>query len=119
MNKLTKAIFPNLKYSKDDILNKYKRRDENTVVTRLAPSPTGFLHIGGVYTAMINEHIAHQNGGVFMLRIEDTDKKREQDGAVDIICEVFKRLGLNPDDGVIAPGQEKGEYGPWVLEKSP
>ena len=114
MNKLTKAIFPNLKYSKDDILNKYKRRDENTVVTRLAPSPTGFLHIGGVYTAMINEHIAHQNGGVFMLRIEDTDKKREQDGAVDIICEVFKRLGLNPDEGVITPGQEKGEYGPYV-----
>lgn len=114
MNKLTKAIFPNLKYSKEDILNKYKRRDENTVVTRLAPSPTGFLHIGGVYTAMINEHIAHQNGGVFMLRIEDTDKKREQDGAVDIICEVFKRLGLNPDEGVITPGEEKGEYGPYT-----
>ena len=114
MNDLVKAIFPNLKYSREEILNKYPRREKGTVVTRLAPSPTGFLHIGGVYTAMINEHIAHQNGGVFFLRIEDTDKKREQDGAINIICEVFKRLGLNPDEGVITPNEEKGIYGPYI-----
>lgn len=114
MNKLVNVIFPNLKYTREEILNKYKRRPENMVVTRLAPSPTGFLHIGGVYTAMINENIAHQNGGVFMLRIEDTDKKREQDGAIDIICEVFKRLGLNPDEGVINRDTEVGEYGPYI-----
>ena len=113
MNKLVNAIFPNLKYSRDEILNKYKRRD-NLTVTRLAPSPTGFMHIGGVYTAMINERIAHQNNGVFMLRIEDTDKKREQEGAIETICEVFKRLDLNPDEGVISKDNEVGEYGPYI-----
>ena len=114
MNKLVNAIFKDLKYSREDILKKYPRRALGTTVTRLAPSPTGFLHIGGVYTAMINERIAHQNNGVFMLRIEDTDKKREQEGAIDIICEVFKRLGLNPDEGVISKEEEKGEYGPYI-----
>lgn len=113
MNKLVNAIFPNLKYSRDEILNKYKRRD-NLTVTRLAPSPTGFMHIGGIYTAMINERIAHQNNGVFMLRIEDTDKKREQEGAIETICEVFKRLDLNPDEGVISKDNEVGEYGPYI-----
>lgn len=114
MTELTKLLFPNLKYTREDILKKYPKRDENLVVTRLAPSPTGFLHIGGVYTALINERIAHKNNGVFMLRIEDTDKKREQDGAIDVICEVFKRLGIKIDEGVVAPNNEVGEYGPYT-----
>lgn len=114
MNKLTSALFPNLKYTREEILNKYKRRDENLVVTRLAPSPTGFLHIGGVYTALVNERIAHNNGGVFYLRIEDTDKEREVDGAISIICDVFKRLGIKTDEGVISETEEIGEYGPYI-----
>ena len=117
MNDLTKLLFPNLKYTREELLNKYKRREDDLVVTRLAPSPTGFLHIGGVYTALINEHIAHENNGVFMLRIEDTDKKREQDGAISIICEVFKRLGIKVDEGVIEEDNEIGSYGPYVQSK--
>lgn len=114
MSKLSELLFPNLKFNKDDVLKKYPRRDSGVVCTRLAPSPTGFLHIGGVYTALINKKIAKQNNGVFMLRIEDTDKKREVDGAIDIICNVFKRLGIEINEGVVSQGNEIGNYGPYV-----
>lgn len=114
MSKLSELLFPNLKLNREDILKKYPRRDSGVVCTRLAPSPTGFLHIGGVYTALINKKIAKQNDGVFMLRIEDTDKKREVEGAIDIICNVFKRLGIEINEGVISQGNEVGMYGPYV-----
>lgn len=117
MNELTKLLFPDLKYTRDEILNKYKRRPNDMVVTRFAPSPTGFLHIGGVYTAMINERIAHEQNGKFILRIEDTDSKREVEGTVDIICNVFERLGLKFDEGVISSNEENGEYGPYTQSK--
>lgn len=114
MSKLSELLFPNLKYSKEEILKKYPRREDGVVCTRLAPSPTGFLHIGGVYTALINRKIAAQNGGVFMLRIEDTDKKREVEGSIDIICDVFSRLGIKIDEGVISKDKEIGAYGPYI-----
>lgn len=78
-------------------------------VMRVPPSPTGFVHIGTIYAGLINERIAHQSGGVFILRIEDTDKKREVEGSVDGIINAFKEFGLGYDEGpdVDAP------YGPY------
>src|SRR5690606_26523153 len=68
-------------------------------VMRVPPSPTGFVHIGTVYAGLVNERIAHQSGGKFILRIEDTDKKREVEGSVDQIVEAFKAFDLNYDEG--------------------
>lgn len=110
---LADLLFPNVKETREDIMNKYPRRD-NTIITRMAPSPTGFLHIGGVYTALINRRIASQNNGIFILRIEDTDKKREVEGSRKIICDIFNRIGLKIDEGVISETKEIGAYGPYV-----
>lgn len=112
--KLADLLFPNVKLTKEDILAKYPRRANGTIVTRMAPSPTGFLHIGGVYTALINRRIASQNNGVFILRIEDTDKKREVAGSRKIICDIFNKIGLKIDEGVISETEEVGSYGPYV-----
>jgi glutamyl-tRNA synthetase len=78
-------------------------------VMRVPPSPTGFVHIGTIYAGLINERIAHQTGGVFILRIEDTDKKREVAGSTDAILSAFKAFGLNYDEG---PGHDS-VYGPY------
>ncbi len=110
---MNKLLFPNVKLTREDLIKKYSERQDK-VVTRLAPSPTGFLHIGGVYTALVNKKIAKQNDGVFMLRIEDTDKKREVSGSVDIICDVFKELQIGIDEGVVSPNNEIGNYGPYT-----
>ena len=78
-------------------------------VMRVPPSPTGFVHIGTVYAALINERIAHQSSGVFILRIEDTDKKREVEGSVGSILSVFEYFGLRYDEGPVVGGL----YGPY------
>ena len=111
---MAELLFPNVKMTIADLEAKFPRRKEGTVVTRFAPSPTGFLHIGGVYTALMNAKLAHQNGGVFMLRIEDTDKKREVPNSKGIICEIFSRFGIQIDEGVISETEQKGEYGSYI-----
>ncbi|MEK9153817.1 MAG: glutamate--tRNA ligase family protein, partial [Patescibacteria group bacterium] len=82
---LAQKLFPNIKLTIEDIEKKYPPRDlpANAPVTRVAPSPTGFMHIGGIFAALISERFSHQQNGVFYLRIEDTDKKREVAGAVE------------------------------------
>jgi tRNA synthetases class I (E and Q), catalytic domain len=80
---------------------------------RVAPSPTGYMHIGAVYAALISHRVAHQTGGVFLLRIEDTDREREVEGATELIVTSLKRYGLTPDEGEQAPGVEVGAYGPY------
>ncbi len=82
---------------------------DSAEVMRVPPSPTGFVHIGTVYAGMVNERIAHQSGGVFILRIEDTDKKREVEGSVDRIVEAFEHFGLPYDEGPV----KDGPYGPY------
>ena len=82
---------------------------ERKIRVRFAPSPTGPLHIGGVRTALYNYLFAKQNGGDFILRIEDTDQTRFVEGAENYIIESFKRLGLTFDEGVGIGG----EYGPY------
>src|SRR5665213_3131522 len=79
------------------------------VRTRFAPSPTGFMHVGGVRTALFAWLVAKQSGGKFILRIEDTDKVREVDGSIDHIIETLKTLGLDYDEGPDKPG----ELGPY------
>ena len=82
-------------------------------VTRFGPSPTGSMHIGGLYTSLVSRRIARQSGGVFYLRIEDTDKKREVEGTVELILASLATYGLSPDEGEIADGTELGSYGPY------
>lgn len=90
---------------------------EEQAVTRIAPSPTGFMHIGGVYAALISERLAHQSNGVFLLRIEDTDTKREIEGATDLIIKSLGEYGLIVDEGPINESEEKGAYGPYTQSK--
>ncbi len=89
----------------------YPLRDlpKGAEVTRLAPSPTGFMHIGNLYVALANERIAHQSGGVLYLRIEDTDEKRKVEGAVEIIHKSLRYFGVKFDEGA----DLCGEYGPY------
>ena len=111
---MAELLFPNVNTTIADLEARFPRRPEGTVVTRFAPSPTGFLHIGGVYTALMNAKLAHQNGGVFMLRIEDTDKKREVPNSKGIICEIFSRFGIQIDEGVVSETEQKGAYGSYI-----
>ncbi|WP_308754264.1 glutamate--tRNA ligase [uncultured Anaerotruncus sp.] len=85
---------------------------EGAKVTRMAPSPTGFMHLGNLFGAIADERLAHQSGGVFYLRIEDTDQKREVPGAVETILRVFSDYELPFDEGASADG-DNGAYGPY------
>ncbi|NLY70287.1 MAG: glutamate--tRNA ligase [Clostridiales bacterium] len=113
-NKLSEILFPNITKTPEDYEEIYPPRNlpEGAKVTRLGPSPTGFIHLGNLYGAFVDERLAHQSGGVFYLRIEDTDDKRQVEGAVESIIESLKYFGLEFDEGVTLDG-EKGEYGPY------
>ncbi len=111
LNKLANALIPDEVQPLEYYEEKYPVRPlaEGAQVTRLAPSPTGFMHIGNLYVALANERIAHQSGGVFYLRIEDTDDKRKVEGAVEVIHQSLKYFGVNFDEGA----DLCGEYGPY------
>jgi glutamyl-tRNA synthetase len=94
----------------EEIENKYIPRTGNPTVTRFAPSPTGFMHIGGVWTSLLSERLAHSSGGIFYLRIEDTDQKRKVQEATDIIVNTLKYLGIEYDEGVM----KGGNYGSYI-----
>jgi glutamyl-tRNA synthetase len=112
LNKLADRLIPDENVKELDYYEaKYPLRDleKGAQVTRLAPSPTGFMHIGNLYVALANERIAHQSGGVFFLRIEDTDEKRKVEGAVEVIHQSLKYFGVRFDEGA----DLCGEYGPY------
>lgn len=90
---------------------------EGARVTRFAPSPTGYLHMGGLFGALTDILTAKSTGGISMLRIEDTDKKREVGDGVSAILDGFAAFGLDFDEGVCSDGGEKGEYGPYTQSK--
>ncbi len=94
---------------------KYPRRNlkEGAIVTRFAPSPTGFVHIGGLYQSLIARKLASQTDGVFFLRIEDTDQKREVENGISEIVNSLKDFAIEPDEGMISETEGKGEYGPY------
>ena len=111
---LANLIFPDAKeisYYEE----KYPERDlpEGAIVTRFAPSPTGFVHIGGLYQSLIARKLASQTNGVFFLRVEDTDQKREVENAVSGIVSSLKDFAIEPDEGMISEDEEKGNYGPY------
>ena len=83
-------------------------------MTRLAPSPTGFLHFGNLFTGLASYKTAKVSGGVFYVRVEDTDQKRKIEGAVEVMLQGLSTYGVTPDEGVMADGSEKGDYGPYV-----
>ena len=114
-DKLADLIFPNVTTTPEDYFNQYPKRDlkEGAKVLRYAPSPTGFQHIGGVYAALINERLAHQSEGVFYLRIEDTDQKREVKGAIDDTIKTMHYFGMDFDEGITGENTEKGDYAPY------
>jgi len=112
---LANTIFPNIDKEPEYYISKYPKRNlkEGAKVTRYAPSPTGFQHIGGVFSALIDERIATQSEGVFYLRIEDTDQKREVAGAIEDTINTMHKFGLDFTEGMTGDNTSKGEYGPY------
>ncbi len=115
MNKkqmIAQAIFPDIHMSVQDLENKYPKRKlkEAAIVTRFAPSPTGFLHTGSLFTSLVSYRFAKQTDGVFFLRLEDTDQKREIKGSGDKVVEQLKTFGIVPDESYL----EESTYGPMV-----
>lgn len=113
--KLAKLIYPNMDKSPKYYFEKYPKRKlpEGAKVTRYAPSPTGFQHIGSVFSAIIDERLANQSGGIFYIRVEDTDQKREIEGAVEDTIETMHKFGLNCHEGMVSRYESKGDYGPY------
>lgn len=111
---LAERLFPDVTTTVDDLEARYPARDlaEGAMITRLGPSPTGFIHIGNLYGALIDERLAHQSGGKFLLRIEDTDDKRKVEGAEALIIRAMEYFGIHFDEGVTLSG-DKGDYGPY------
>ena len=115
---LADVIFPNAKDISYYEL-KYPKRNlsDGAIVTRFAPSPTGFVHIGGLYQALIARTVAKKTDGIFFLRIEDTDQKREIENGIDGIINSLKNFDMKPDEGKISKIEEIGEYGPYQQSK--
>ena len=116
---LADLLFPNVTESPADVEAKFPPRQlpEGAKVTRFAPSPTGFVHFGGLFPSTIGERLAHQSGGVFYLRIEDTDAKREVAGAAEGLIRTLAHYGIQFDEGAVIGEDgticDKGIYGPY------
>ncbi len=112
--KLACLLFPHMNKTPEDYEAIFPARElpPGAKVTRLGPSPTGFIHLGNLYGAFADERLAHQSGGTFYLRIEDTDDKREVEGAVDAVIDSLSYFGVNFDEGAFKD-QELGGYGPY------
>ena len=114
-NALAELLLPNIDKTPDYYENLYPARNlpEGARVVRIAPSPTGYLHLGTLFAGLVNRITATSSGGVFFTRIEDTDKKREIEGGIENIIDGFARFGITVDEGFYAGCQQKGEYGPY------
>lgn len=114
--KLADLLFPDITNTPDYYEEKfpYRKLPSKAEVTRMAPSPTGFIHLGNLYSALADERIAHKNGGVFYLRIEDTDEKRKVDGAVETIINALKYFNIEFDEGAGFDSDDtQNAYGPY------
>ncbi|MBR1822877.1 MAG: glutamate--tRNA ligase [Ruminococcus sp.] len=113
-NALAQLLFPDVTETPEDIAARFPDRQlpDNACVTRIGPSPTGFVHLGNLYNAIIGERLAHQSNGTFYLRIEDTDNKREVEGAVETVINAMEYFGVHFDEGATADG-DNGNYGPY------
>jgi len=111
---LADLLFPNVTDTPESLEERFPLRNapEGAVITRMAPSPTGFVHLGNLVQGMISERMAHQSGGVLFLRVEDTDAKREVPGAVEVLIDSLKHYNINFDEGATHTG-DAGLYGPY------
>lgn len=112
---LAQLLFPNITKTPQDMEDMYPPRalKEGARVTRFAPSPTGFLHFGNLFTCMVSYKTAKTTDGVFYVRVEDTDQKRKVDGAIDVMLKGLSVYGINADEGVVGDEKEIGDYGPY------
>lgn len=115
---LAELIFPNVTETIEDLEKRYPSRNlsDTAMVTRFAPSPTGFLHSGSLYTTLLNWKLAKQSNGIFYIRLEDTDQKREISGSGTELLEQLKNFGIEPDEGYLG-NSESGNYGPYIQSK--
>ncbi|MBO5909816.1 MAG: glutamate--tRNA ligase [Clostridia bacterium] len=113
--RMAELLLPNIDKTPEYYESIYPARDlpEGARVVRIAPSPTGYLHLGTLFMALVNRISADSTGGIFYTRIEDTDKKREIDGGIDDIINGLTRFGINIDEGFVSPTEQKGNYGPY------
>ena len=112
--KLSQMLFPEVTDTPESLEERYPPRQlpEGAVVTRMAPSPTGFVHLGNLVMGLTAERMAHQSEGVLFLRVEDTDAKREVPGAVEVLINTLKHYGISFDEGATIDG-DSGNYGPY------
>ncbi len=117
-NKLAELLFPDIEKVPADYEEIYPPRNlpEGAPAVRLGPSPTGFIHLGNLYGAFVDERLAHQNNGVFLLRLEDTDEKRYVEGSVETLIDSLSYFGIHFDEGITVNG-ETGSYGPYAQSK--
>ena len=110
----SQLLFPHVTKTPEELEAQYPPRNlpEGAVVTRMAPSPTGFVHLGNLVQGLTSERMAHRTGGVLFLRVEDTDAKREVPGAVEVLIESLKHYGIAFDEGATVEG-DLGNYGPY------
>ncbi len=115
LKEIANLIFPDITETVEDLEKRYPERNlpEGAEVTRFAPSPTGFLHTGSLFTSLIAQKFATQSKGVFYIRLEDTDTKREVEGSGKELIDQLKVFGVEPDEGYYGD-HEKGNYGPYV-----
>ena len=111
---LADLLFPNMTETAESLEERFPVRQlpEGAVVTRMAPSPTGFVHLGNLVQGLTAERMAHQSGGILFLRVEDTDAKREVPGAVEVLINTLKHYGISFDEGATIDG-DNGNYGPY------
>lgn len=117
-NRLAELLFPDVTETADDIEKRYPPRElpEGAVVSRMAPSPTGFVHLGNLVQGLTSERMTHQTGGVLYLRVEDTDAKREVPGAVKVLIETLRHYHIAFDEGATVDG-DLGEYAPYTQSR--
>lgn len=113
--KMAELLLPDIDKTPDYYEKLYAARNlpEGARVTRIAPSPTGYLHLGTLFAALVNRITATSTGGIFYTRIEDTDKKREISGGIEDIIDGLNRFGITIDEGFISGDEQKGDYGPY------
>lgn len=111
---LAELLFPDVTETAEEVEARFPKRNlpEGAVVSRMAPSPTGFVHLGNLVQGLVSERMAHQSGGVLFLRVEDTDAKREVPGAVEVLISTLKHYGIHFDEGATMDG-DSGIYGPY------
>ena len=117
--KLAELLFPHITKTPDDMEAQFPPRNfkEGVRVTRLAPSPTGFLHFGNLFAGTVAYRTAKTTDGIFFVRVEDTDQKRKIEGAVKVMLDGLEAFGVKADEGVIGEDMEKGDYGPYYQSK--